>query len=142
MVFTLWATTIIGLRACSHGKQKGATSDNILIYIHVYTYLFFIGLATGAYKQHISLLPLAAPCRFPMWTCPYSYLALFGTVKTQAATQNRPLRFWNAGCYERSKLKIQFLKMSIKDRICSIAVHRSQCCQSEPSDLEWFCKKE
>ena len=31
----------------------------------IYLYMFLIGGTTWAYKEHISLLPLAAPCRFP-----------------------------------------------------------------------------
>ena len=30
----------------------------------IYLYVF-IGLATGAYKEHIGIFSLAAPCRFP-----------------------------------------------------------------------------
>ena len=40
--------------ACRHRKQQGRQ----------YTYMFFIGQATGSYKEHISILSLAAPCRF------------------------------------------------------------------------------
>ena len=41
--------------ACSHGKRQGATSGNML----------FMGLATGAYKEHIGILPRDVPCYFP-----------------------------------------------------------------------------
>ena len=36
-----------------------------------YIHRLLLGLATGAYKEHISILPLAAPCRFP-WEQPLS----------------------------------------------------------------------
>ena len=82
VVFLTYLFNISLIRGCSHRNRQ----------VYFYTYMFFIRLATGAYKEHISIMSRVSPCRFPC---------------EQALRQNPPL---SPSSY--SPKKTQFMMMT------------------------------
>ena len=52
--------------------------------------MFFIGLATEAYKEYINILPLAAPYRFSCEQALYDYVTLPKRLKVLSTLEIEP----------------------------------------------------